>query len=50
MRDSFSELFAATPATLAQARSLPIVVRLAPNRQTGLAMLDALNAFSGGAI
>jgi hypothetical protein len=50
VRDSFSELFAANPATLAQARSLPIVVRLGPARQTGLAVLDALNQFSGGAL
>jgi hypothetical protein len=50
VRDSFSELFAANPATLAQARSLPIVVRLGADRQTGLAILDAIDQFSGGAV
>jgi phage tail sheath protein FI len=50
VRDSFSELFAPVPPTLAQARSLPIVVRLGANRQTGLAILDAINAFSIGRV
>ena len=48
--DSFSERFAERPATLALARSLPIVVRLGANRQTGLALLNALDAFSGGGV
>jgi Bacteriophage tail sheath protein len=50
VRDSFSELFSSNPATLAQARSLPIVVRLGAGRQTGLAVLDAIDDFSSGGI
>jgi phage tail sheath protein FI len=50
VRDSASELFAARPATLAQARSLPLVIRLGANRQTGLSVLDAIDDFSGGRI
>src|SRR5262245_53664591 len=48
--DSFSERFAERPATLALARSLPIVVRLGAGRLTGLAVLDALNTASAGKI
>jgi phage tail sheath protein FI len=50
VRDSFSELFAERPPTLAQARSLPLVVTLGADRETGLAVLDALNTVSAGAL
>jgi phage tail sheath protein FI len=50
LRDSFSERFAARPATRAQARSLPIVVRLGPNVTNGIALLSAIDAYSGGRI
>jgi phage tail sheath protein FI len=48
--DSFSELFADRPATLTLARSLPLVVRLGANRSDGIAILNAVNDFSGGRI
>jgi Bacteriophage tail sheath protein len=48
--DSFSELFADRPATLALARSLPIVVKLGANRRNGIGVLNAINDASGGRI
>ena len=48
--DSFAEKFADRPATVALARSLPIVVKLGANRRTGIAVLNAINAFSGGRV
>src|SRR5262245_34429004 len=48
--DSFSETFADRPATLALARSLPIVVKLGTNRQNGIAILKAINDFSAGRV
>jgi phage tail sheath protein FI len=50
VRDSFSERFAARPATRAQARSLPIVVQLGANVTNGVALLNAIDTFSGGRI
>ena len=48
--DSFAEKFAERPPTLALARSLPIVVNLGTDRRTGIAVLNAIDAFSGGRV
>jgi phage tail sheath protein FI len=48
--DSFAEKFSERPPTLALMRSLPIVVKLGASRQTGIAVLDAIDAFSEGRV
>ncbi len=50
VRDSFAERFAVRPATRAQARSLPIVVRLGASVTSGVALLAAIDGFAGGRI
>jgi phage tail sheath protein FI len=50
VRDGVSDLFAQHPPTLAQARSLPIVIDLDPARVTGMELVKAIDAQSGGKV